>query len=142
MRSSKNLLGAATTSSAASLTLAVVCGRSKGIVSYVWEAEFGGFAGRPNWLCVRKGLVNVEAGLGEHDVVTAFFPERGSEANIEFVGLAFGGGGMRVVAQGVAGFDALNQGAEGVVEMSDVPDVEDFSAGLVDDFANVDEARN
>lgn len=86
--------------------------------------------------------MNVEAGLGEHDVVTAFFPERGSEANIEFVGLAFGGAGMRVVAQGVAGFDALNQGAEGVVEMSDVPDVEDFSASLVDDFANVDEARN
>jgi len=26
--------------------------------------------------------------------------------------------------------------------MSDVPDVEDFSASLVDDFANVDEARN
>jgi|GEM_PF-5150556 len=49
---------------------------------------------RQNWLCVRKGLVNVEAGLGEHDVVTAIFPEQGSEANLEFVGLAFGGGGM------------------------------------------------
>jgi hypothetical protein len=86
--------------------------------------------------------VDVVAGFGEDDVVFAFFAEGGGETDIEFVGLAFGGGGLGVKAESVTRLDALDEGAEDGVEMGDILHVEDFAAGLVDDFADVDEAGN
>ena len=86
-------------------------------------------------------LVDVEGRTGEDRVVVAFFAEGRPKANIDFVGLAEGGGGIGVVAEGVAGFDALDERAEDFVEMRDVRNVEDFAAGLIDDFADIYEAR-
>ena len=71
----------------------------------------------------------------------AFFAEGRPKANIDFVGLAESGGGVGVVAEGVAGFDALDERAKNFVEMRDVRNVEDFAAGLFDDFADIHKAR-
>jgi hypothetical protein len=54
------------------------------------------------------GLVDVVAGLGEDYVVVALFAEGRGEANVEFVGLTGGGGGVGVITEGVTSFDALD----------------------------------
>lgn len=86
--------------------------------------------------------MDVVGAAGEDEVVVAFFAEGGSEVHVEFVRFAGGGVGLGVVAEGVARFDAVDEGAENFVEVGDVGDVEDFAASLVDDFAYVDEAGN
>src|SRR5271167_624415 len=86
--------------------------------------------------------MNVEARFGEDHVVVAFFSERRSEPNIEFVGLAKSRAGVRVVAQRVARLDALNQGAKDGIQMRDILHVEELAARLVHHFANVDQAGN
>jgi hypothetical protein len=86
--------------------------------------------------------VDVVGAAGEDEVVVTFFAEGGTEVHVEFVRFARGGVGLGVVAEGVARFDAVHEGAKNFVEVGDVGDVKDFAAGLVDDFANVDEAGN
>lgn len=88
------------------------------------------------------GSVDVVRATGEDEIVVAFFTEGRIELHANFVRFAGGSVSLRVVAQGVAGLEALDERAENLVKVRDVGDVEDFSAGLVDDFANVDEAGN
>ena len=68
------------------------------------------------------------------------FAERRRQAQIEFVLFAFGGGGFGVVADGVAGFDALDQCVKCGIEIGDILHIEHFAARGVHHFANVDQA--
>src|SRR5580692_4671240 len=86
--------------------------------------------------------MNVKAVFGQDHVVAAFFSKRASQANVEFVGFAESCAGVCVVAQGVARFDALNEGSEDGIQMGDVGYVEEFAPCLVHHFADVHEAGN
>src|SRR5690349_1370315 len=87
-------------------------------------------------------LPKIKAGLGENEVVAAFRSEGMRQANIQFVRLAFCAVDGSVVPQRVARLDSLQQRAENRVQVSHVLHVENLSAGLIHDFANIYEAGN
>src|ERR1700676_4474391 len=87
-------------------------------------------------------LVDVKAVFGQNHVVFAFFPEGGSQANVEFVRFAESCVGVCVVPKRVACLYALNKSAKDGIQMGDVLDVEKFTTGLVHHLANVDQAGN
>ena len=84
--------------------------------------------------------MDVEAGLAKDDIVAVLFAEGGGEADVEFVGFAESGRGVGVVTERVAGFDSVDERAKHSFELGDLLNVEDFAAGLVRNFTNVDEA--
>ena len=84
--------------------------------------------------------MDVEGGTGEGRVVVAFFAEGRPKANIDFVGLPRARWRW-CSSRGCTGFDALDERPEDFVEMRDVRNVEDFAAGLFDDFADIHKAR-
>ena len=86
--------------------------------------------------------MNVKAVFGEDDVVLAFFPERGSQAHVEFVRFAESCAGICVVAQRVARLNSLNQSPKDRIQVGDVLDVEELAARLVHHLANVDQPGN
>ena len=84
----------------------------------------------------------IVAGLGENDVIASFRSERRCQTNIQLVWFSLGSIGRRVVPQRIAGLDPLNQCAEHEVQVRHVFDLEDFSARLLRNPANVHHSRN
>src|SRR6185437_2111540 len=88
----------------------------------------------------RHSSMDVEAGLAKDDIVAVLFSEGRGKADVEFVRLAESGRGVGVVAEGIAGFDSVDERAKHGFELGDLLNVEDFAAGLVRNLTNVDEA--
>src|SRR5882672_420857 len=84
----------------------------------------------------------VEAALGENDVVASLRSERRRQANIQLVRSTLGAVHRSVVPQRITRLDPLHQRAENSAQIAHVLDVEDFSARLVHDLPNVHQSRN
>src|SRR6267143_979565 len=84
----------------------------------------------------------VEAALGENDVVASLRSERRRQANIQLVRFTLGAVHRSVVPQRITRLDPLHQRAENGAQVCYGLDVEDFSTRLVHDLANAYQSWN